>query len=288
MKIRDLLLKDKLSLSFEFFPPKDEQMQSDLYKTVEELRGLNPLFVSVTYGAMGTTQDKTFDLALDFKKRFSLETMAHLTSIGSTQDKIEKVLYALVKEGVENILALRGDFPPDYPDKDKRDFEYAYQLVHFIRKTLDRFSIGVAGYPENHPECKDLAKNIQYLKQKVDEGADFIITQLFFINDHFFRFCDLARKNKINIPILPGIMPLTNNKQISVFEDKCGVIIPQNLRNKVIAYGDDNKSIRSLGIDYSTKQCAELLQRGIKHLHFYTFNRSTSTRQICQNLGIKG
>ena len=287
MKIRDILEQKKRTISFEFFPPKTPEAEKTLLETISLLKPLCPSFVSVTYGAMGTTQDKTIDLTIRIKKEYQIETMAHLTCVSATREKIKDIVSKLGKNNIENILALRGDIPPG-ERVEKREFFYAAELVKYIRSVRDEFSIGVAGYHEGHPECKDKKKNIEYLKRKTDQGADFVITQLFFINDHFFRFVDEARRVGIKVPIIPGIMPVTNFKQLSIFAGQCGAEVPLEMERFLIDHQDNPDAIREFGIEYATKQCRDLLKGGCERFHFYTLNRSTSTLKICQNLGLSG
>lgn len=285
MKIKDILSKSKHTVSFEFFPPKTKEAEDDLFVSISKLQSLKPSFVSITYGAMGSTQTKTFELSSKIKKEFNIETMAHLTSVGFAPDKMKIILAELKHSSIDNVLALRGD-PPAGVDFcfEKSEYRYAYNLVDYIKKSGLDFSIGVAGYPEGHIECRDKIKNIEHLKMKVDRGADFIISQFFFVNEKFFEFVNFARKLGVKVPIIAGIMPVTNPKQLEIFENKCGAFIPDVIREAFKKYGDDSNSIRDFGVEYSTRQCGELIKNGFSNLHFYTLNRSTSTVEICKNL----
>jgi len=239
---------------------------------------------------MGTTKAKTAELTADIKLKLGTESMAHLTCVGSTQDEIYAKLMDLKTRGIENVLGLRGDPPQGFQNFEKPEggFGYANELIHFIREKFDDyFSIGAACYPEVHVECADEDLDLKHLKQKVEAGADFVITQLFFINDNFFRFIDRAHKAGIRVPIIPGIMPITNLNQLVIFAEKCGVQVPKEVHNTVHVLGEDKKGIEAFGVEYATKQCEKLLQRGAPGIHFYTLNRSKSTKQIFQNLNLQ-
>ncbi|MBN2190554.1 MAG: methylenetetrahydrofolate reductase [NAD(P)H] [Candidatus Aureabacteria bacterium] len=288
MKITEILKKAKPSFSFEFFPPKTEEGLLSLYKTISELEKIGPAFISITYGAMGTTRKRTLELIEKIKKSLKCEIMAHLTCIGSSSEEILSIMSKLKKLDVSNILALRGDIPEGYPEKDKvkSDFLYAADLVRFIKK-LDGFCIGVAGYPECHKDCRDIDTDINYLKEKIDAGADFIITQLFFHNEYYYSFVEKLRKRGIMNAVIPGIMPITGYNQISTIQKMCGCSIHKGIKAKLEKFKDDPVSIRNFGVDYATKQCGELLAQGAPGIHFYTFNRSEATRKIWNNLSGK-
>jgi len=270
--------------SFEFFPPKTDDVTKALFETVEALRPLAPAFVSVTYGAGGSTRQRTLELVKRLKRESEVETMAHLTCVGSSKDELAHALDELADAGVQNLLALRGDPPRGqaefvaHPD----GFAHASELVAFIRSRPERwrFCVGAAAYPEGHPETRDLAKDLAHLKVKVEAGADFLVTQLFFENAHYVRFAERARAAGIEAPILPGIMPFTNVDQVERFTATCGARIPPALHAAMAVRRADPDAARDLGVAHATLQCADLLRRGAPGIHFYTLNRSTSTRAI--------
>jgi methylenetetrahydrofolate reductase (NADPH) len=270
--------------SFEFFPPKTEEGERALFETVEALRPLAPAYVSVTYGAGGSTRAKTIDLVKRLKRESEVEAMAHVTCVGASREEIAGVLDELAEAGVQNVLALRGDPPRGQatfvPHAD--GFRFASELVAFIRTEPKRwrFCVGAAAYPEGHPETRDLAADLRHLKVKVDAGADFLVTQLFFENAHYFRFVERARSAGVDVPVLPGIMPFTNVEQVERFTAMCGAGIPPALRAAMEVRRNDPDSARDLGVAYATLQCAELVTRGAPGVHFYTLNRSTSKRAI--------
>ena len=291
MKITEFYKKQEPAFSFEFFPPKTEEAEKKLFETADELRALKPAFISVTYGAMGTTRANTLRIVSRVKKEIGIEAAAHLTCVGHTRDEIEAVLGDLRGNGVENIVALRGD-PPKGETEFKpavNGFRYAAELVAFIRNHPQfgaAFSLAVAGYPETHMECRDKARDLDHLKHKVDQGADVVITQLFFLNRHYFDFVGRARKAGIKIPIVPGIMPVTHGPQIRRFASMCGASIPEEMQKAIEKFGEDQPSIENYGIEFATRQCGELLKNGVPGIHFYTLNKSRATRQIYLNLGL--
>ncbi len=291
MKIKDFYQKQKYTFSFEFFPPKNEEGEKKLFEAIEELKGLKPSFVSVTYGAMGNTRSSTLRIVSEIKHRIGIEPAAHLTCVNHSVEEIEGVLLELKANGIENLVALRGD-PPQGMKEFKpvpNGFRYASELVSFIRKNpklKDAFSISVGGYPEGHPECPDKALDLAHLKAKVDAGADVVVTQLFLDNRFYFDFVERARKIGIRVPIIPGVMPVTHGPQIQKFSTMCGTSIPQVIQAAIEKFGDDQASIEAFGIEYATRQCQELLKEGVKGLHFYTLNKSKATSEIYRNLGI--
>ncbi len=284
MRIRDLLDGNKPSLSFEFFPPKDDIGFEDLYRTIESLKPLEPTYVSVTYGAGGTARSKTLDLVAHIKSDIGIESMAHLTCVGATRDELGLIVDELKQRGIENILPLRGDPPQGestfVPTED--GFRYANELVTFIRQRHSDLCLAGACYPQGHPEAPSLQKDIENLKRKVDAGVDYLITQLFFDNDDFFSFRDRAVRAGIDRPILAGIMPILSVKQVKRFTQMCGATIPKPLLRKIEAVEDDPEAVRHIGMYHSTEQCLSLLEQGADGIHFYTLNRSTATRAICQ------
>jgi methylenetetrahydrofolate reductase (NADPH) len=283
MRISDLLVRKRPVFSFEFFPPKSDEAAEQLEKTIADLRPLEPDFVSVTYGAGGSTRDKTIDIVSRIKRDTGIEAMAHLTCVGSTRDELRSVLDRLVDAGVENVLALRGDPPKGQSTfvATEGGFRFANELTEFIRDTYDgKVCIGGAGYPEKHVECGNPAVDLAHLKRKVDAGASFIVTQLFFDNRRYFEFVDNARAAGITVPIVPGIMPITNAASIERVTLMCGASLPFRLAAELHRRREDAKAVMQLGVAHATAQCIELLQCGVPGIHFYTLNRSTATMQV--------
>jgi methylenetetrahydrofolate reductase (NADPH) len=283
MFISDILARRRPIFSFEFFPPKSEEAAKQLEKTIAELGPLRPDYVSVTYGAGGSTREKTIDIVSRIKKETGIEAMAHLTCVGATKDDLKAVVDRLVEAGVENVLALRGDPPKGSAafEATEGGFRYANELAGFIRETYSyALCIGAAGYPEKHPECKNFAVDLANLKRKVDHGAQFIVTQLFFDNRRYFEFVEYARGNGITVPIIPGIMPITNAHQTERFTSDCGATIPYHLAAALDKHREDPIAVLDLGIAHATAQCLELLQGGAPGVHFYTLNRSKATREV--------
>ncbi len=289
MKISEYYEMKEPTISFEFFPPKTPEGEAKLFQTVADLKSLSPSFVSVTYGAMGNTQSNTLRIVEEIKHKIGLEVAAHLTCVAHSRSEIERILGTLREKQIENIVALRGD-PPQGETQFKAPpdgFHYASELVRFIRRHPEfgqAFDLSVAGYPEGHPECKDKQKDLEHLKHKVDEGANGVVTQLFFNNERYFHFVERARKIGIKVPIVPGIMPVTHGPQIEKFSRMCGAEIPREIHEAIVRFGEDQASISKFGIEYATRQCQELLRGGAPGLHFYTLNQSLATRQIYGNL----
>lgn len=282
MKISDILKNKERVLSFEFFPPKKVENESILFETIERLKGYNPDFVSVTYGAGGSTSEKTMDWTRRIKSEYNLEVMMHLTCVAATKDNIKSIIEDLKINNIENILALRGDLPVDMPTEEiQKEFTYASELVTYLR-SVDNLSIGVAGYPECHGECRSLEKDIENLKIKVDQGADFIITQLFFDNRYYYEYMNLLEKNNIKVPVLAGIMPITNINQVLRFTEMCAVSVPDFVVKSMS--GKDTEDMMKIGVDYAVKQCSDLIANKVKGLHFYTLNKSIATEQIIKQL----
>lgn len=275
------------SYSFEFFPPKTEAGIEKLSRVSAELAELNPAFYSVTYGAGGTTQDATFETVINTQKQTGIATAPHLSCIGSKRDQIREMLNSYIANGVNRIVALRGDLPSGM--REIGDFEYANELVEFIRQeTGDHFQIEVAAYPEKHPQSKNFQKDIENFGRKVAAGADRAITQYFFNADAYFYFRDSLEKAKIDIPVMPGIMPITNFTQLARFSDAIGAEIPRWLRKSFEAYGDDVESIQKLGNEFITRMCEQLLQQDAPGLHFYSMNKVEPSKTIWNNLGLSG
>jgi methylenetetrahydrofolate reductase (NADPH) len=284
MRIRDLFGNpNRHVFSFEFFPPKSEAGVATLERTIRELGELAPSFVSVTYGAGGSTRERTVEIVSRIQREAGLCAMAHLTCVGAGRQEIAAVLDRLVDEGIENIMALRGD-PPEGQTSFERHadgFGYASDLIAFIRDRFgDRLSIGGAAYPELHVETRDAVREMKNLRTKVDAGADFIITQLFFDNAFYFDFVTRARAAGITVPIVPGIMPIRNVAQIERFTKLCGATIPAALFAELDRRRDDAEAVAQLGVAQATAQCVELLHEGAPGIHFYTLNQSPATRVI--------
>ncbi|MDH3258327.1 MAG: methylenetetrahydrofolate reductase [NAD(P)H] [Deltaproteobacteria bacterium] len=278
MKISELFKNNKVLLSFEFFPPKSPESEDILDETVSVLKRFHPDFVSVTYGAGGSTRVQSVDWTFRIKEKHDLNVMMHLTCIASSKRDLKDITAKLKRKKIENVLALRGDPPKDFPRSEmKDDFQYAYQLVEYLH-VADEFSIGVAGYPEGHMEAPSIEKDMEYLKMKVDAGADFIITQLFFDNNYFYDFMERAHRERITVPIIPGLMPIVNINQVKKFTDMCGATVPNDIMEVMRDRGDDD--MLKIGVEYAVAQCRELLAFGVAGLHFYTLNRNKATEQI--------
>jgi methylenetetrahydrofolate reductase (NADPH) len=291
MRICDLLARKQPVFSFEFFPPKSEEAASQLERTISDLQPLEPDFVSVTYGAGGSTREKTLDIVTRVKRDTGIEAMAHLTCVGATKDELSEVVDRVTEAGIENILALRGDPPKGQSAFTPVDggFRYASELISFIRAQYgDRLSVGGAAYPEKHIECGNPAVDLANLKRKVDSGAHFLISQLFFDNRRYFEFVENARAIGINVPIIPGIMPITNAAQVERFTMMCGASLPYRLAAELDRRRSDPQAVMQLGVAHATAQCIELLQSGAPGVHFYTLNRSTATMQVLTALRIIG
>jgi methylenetetrahydrofolate reductase (NADPH) len=285
MRIDELLGRGAPTISFEFFPPRTDDGFAQLYRTIGELHTLKPSYVSVTYGAGGSTRQKTMDLVARIQADLNMRAMAHLTCIGHTLEEIAAIVDKLWESGIRNILALRGDPPAGqvHFTPTPGGFAYANELTAFIRSRAD-FCVGVAGYPEGHPQCLNRTRDLEHLKRKVDAGACFIVTQLFFDNAEFYRFRDQARMMGIRVPIVPGIMPIVNAAQIKRFIALCGAKIPHALLLKIEAVENDPQAVHDAGVAYAIDQCRDLLLNGADGLHFYTLNRSQATVQIVRAL----
>ncbi len=271
--------------SFEFLPPKTKEGERNLYAALGELRALDPAFVSVTYGAGGTTRDKTLDIVTRIRDEYGLEAMAHFTCVGATVEELSETLDAMAQAGHENVLALRGDPPQGQEEWTKTDggLEYSRELVELIRDRYD-FSVGAACFPETHIHAASADDDLTYLKAKGDAGAQFLITQLFFDNDRYFAFVDRARAIGIDIPIVPGIWPIINAAQIERVTKLSAASMPEVLTRELHARADEPEAVLDFGVAYATLQCAELLAGGAPGIHFYTLNRSPATRAILSAL----
>ncbi|HOQ11343.1 MAG TPA: methylenetetrahydrofolate reductase [NAD(P)H] [Spirochaetota bacterium] len=288
MHIREILEKHKISFSFEFFPPKTEKGSEALFKTISELVPLNPAYVSVTYGAGGSSRDLTHDLIVKIQNQTNLTVVSHLTCVGSTKEEIHNILSRYRENNIMNIMALRGD-PPAGESKFKKvegGFEYACELVEFIKKHFPYMGIGVAGYPEGHPETPNRIKEMDNLKRKVDAGADYICTQLFFDNNDFYDFRERCEIAGIHVPIIAGIMPVTSIKGMyKMAELALGTRIPAKLQRALLRAEDDSY-VEKVGIHWATQQVYDLIDNGVKGIHFYTLNQSKATREIYASIGI--
>jgi methylenetetrahydrofolate reductase (NADPH) len=293
MHIQDIFREHATTFSFEFFPPKTDEAAEELFTTIARLQELRPSFVSVTYGAGGSTRERTHDLVVRIRRETSLTAVSHLTCVCHTQEDLAAILDRYAASGIENILALSGDLPRDRPDYDRSQdaFRYAEGLVRFIRAhaqppDLRGFGVGVAGFPEGHPATPNRLKELDYLKQKVDAGADYVCTQMFFDNRDFYDFrerCDLAG---IRVPIVAGIMPITSRAGMErMAELALGARIPAALLRAVARCSDD-KAVARVGVHWATEQCRGLLDNNVRGIHFYTLNKSDATRRIYENLGV--
>jgi methylenetetrahydrofolate reductase (NADH) len=281
MRIDEILEEQRPVFSFEFFPPKTEEGERNLWNALEELKRDEPAFVSVTYGAGGSTRDRTIGIVKRIKSEIGLEAMAHFTCVGATTDQLRGTLDEMRAAGVENVLALRGD-PPDGETEWKKTeggLAYSTELAQLIATDYD-FAIGAACFPEVHPEAVDLESDLAFLKKKVEAGARFLITQLFFDNELYFDFVREARAAGIDVPIVPGIMPVTGYAQIKRFTERCGASLPDRYERELAARADDPDAVKDLGVAYATLQCSDLLARGAPGIHFYTLNKSPATRSI--------
>jgi methylenetetrahydrofolate reductase (NADPH) len=288
MNISDKFKGRGRGISLEFFPPKSSEGKDAFMKVVNELKAFDPLYVSVTYGAGGTTQDRTLNTLKWISKETDLTVMSHLTCIGATKMSMSALLKEYQDSGIDNILALRGDPPMNRPDFDPTlgEFKYARNLVDFV-KNYNYFSIAVAVYPEGHAQSPSIEKDMEYTKQKIDAGADFGITQMFFDNRYYYDFLDRAAKLGITIPILPGIMPIVDCKKIVQFAGFCNASVPKEILDRMEPVMDMPEEMRKLGVEYAVKQCEDLIKNGVNYLHFYTMNRSDSVSEIMKALGIE-
>ena len=284
---RHVLSPDRPSVSFEFFPPKTDAGFDKLREVIARLKPLDPSYVSVTYGAGGSTRSKTVQLVGEIQQDLGLPAMAHLTCVGHTRDEIGEILDQLWDRGVRNVLALRGDPPAGEKSFSPVDggFQNSTELVAYTKARHD-FYVAVGGYPEGHPECLNKTRDLEHLKQKVDAGADSIVTNLFFDNADFLSWRDKCRAIGISQPITAGIMPIKNVGQIKRFVTMCGAKIPNDLLTRLEALDGDDAAVEQAGIDHATAQCEQLRAEGVDGLHFYTLNMSTATVEIVRRLGL--
>lgn len=279
-------------VSLEVYPPRTAKAEENFVRVLPRLIDLKPDYMTVTYGAMGSTREKSISTAIRIKNEFGIECASHLTCVGATREALEAIIRELYQGGIRNIVALRGDIPPEDGEPVTIELEYGRELVEMIRElgleqNEDPVGIAVAGYPDKHIEAHDLASDLRYLKQKVDAGADIIVTQLFYNNDTFFYFVEQCRALGITAPIIPGLLPIVSFKQILKITSMCGVHLPERLRSELEAAQDDPKAMTRIGIDYCVRQVEDLGRRGVPGIHFYVLNRSDHIRQILERTGLR-
>ena len=286
MKITELLKNDKLSLSFEVFPPKTESNFDSVKTATEEIAKLRPSFMSVTYGAGGGTSKYTLDIAKNIKERYDVPSLAHLTCVSSTKETVRERIVELQAAGIENVMALRGDIPAHLLDADRSawDYRHAIELVSEIRELAPEMCIGGACYPEIHPESKDQKEDIKYLKEKVDAGCSFLTTQMFFDNNLLYNFLYKIRESGITVPIIPGVMPITNGNQIERAIKLSGSFMPQRFKSLVDKFGANPDAMKQAGIAYATDQIIDLFANGITNVHVYSMNKPDVAAAIKNNL----
>jgi len=291
MKLRDIYAHPGHTFSFEFFPPRTDEGMDTLFAELEALKALDPAFCSVTYGAGGSTQDQTVEIVRRVRSEAGLETMCHLTIVNQPKAQVRRVLAQLREAGIENIIALAGD-PPDGVEVDwtphREGFLHSRELVEEALAVDDGwFSVAVAGFPEVHPRAVSRESDLDYLKAKIDAGACAVVTQLFFDNEDYFRFVEDLRALGVEVPIVPGLMPVLSSPQIRRFTKMCHSKIPPPLEERLVAVGDDNEAATEMGIEYACEQVRGLLEFGIPGIHFYSLNRSRSVKAIFENCGLQ-
>ena len=281
MKISDILKEDRVTLTYEVFPPRAGDTYAAVAEKARTISALRPAFMSVTYRAGGDTSDYTVELASDISGRFGVESLAHLTCVSSTRQQVADVLVKLREHGVQNILALRGDIPPEGPTA--HDYAYASELVRDIKAQGD-FCVGGACYPEGHPEAGGKAADIEHLKEKVDAGCEFLITQMFFDNSIFYNFLYRIRERGIDVPVVAGIMPVTNAKQVKRITQLSGNYLPEKFKAVVDRFGGDPAAMRQAGVAYATGQIIDLIANGVNHIHVFTMNKPEAAQGIHDSL----
>ena len=283
------ILDSTRTISCEFFPPKTAEGMDAVFRAVDRLKAFRPDFVSVTYGAGGSTRGFTEEIVTRIKTEAELEVMAHQTCIGQTKEEVHNSLARLEAAGIENVIALRGDLPQvdSAVTNVNNSFSHASDLIRHIRGNF-KFCVAAACYPEGHTESVDLDSDIEHTKLKVNHGTDFLITQLFYDNNDYFEFVDRANKSAINVPIIPGVLPILSTSQIRRFTAMCGAKIPAALNQQLEKFSEDDNAVRELGVEYATRQVQGLWNAGVPGIHFYVLNRSYSVSQILTNLGLPG
>lgn len=283
MLINDLYAEKETVISFEIFPPKKDSPIETIYRTIDELRDLRPDFISVTYGSGGGSRDRTVEIASLVKNKYLTECLAHLTCITSTPEDSENTLNQLMKNGIQNVLALRGDIPNEFKKTSDMPYLYAKDLIKTINKQSG-FCVGAAAYPEGHISCENMDRDIEHLKEKVDAGVDFLITQLFFDNELFYNFREKVRKKGIAIPISAGIMPVLNKNQINRIIELSGAALPIKFKRVMNKYENNPEALREAGIAYATEQIIDLMSADIDGIHLYTMNKAEVARKIVNNI----
>ena len=286
MKISDLLREDTPSLSFEVFPPKTESNFDSVREATEEIAKLKPSFMSVTYGAGGGTSRFTLDIARNIKERYGVPSIAHLTCVSSTRETVRQRIADITEAGIQNVMALRGDIPKELIDADRSgwDYKHAVELVRELKESGADFCIGGACYPEIHPESETQKEDIKYLKEKVDAGCDFLTTQMFFDNNLLYNFLYKIREAGITVPVIPGIMPITNGNQVERAVKLSGSFMPQRFKSLVDKFGSSPLAMKQAGIAYATDQIIDLYANGITHVHVYSMNKPDVAAKIQENL----
>ena len=286
MKIAEILKKEKLSISFEVFPPKTETNFESVKLATQEIAKLSPLFMSVTYGAGGGTSKYTLDIAKNIKEQYNVPTLAHLTCVSSSKETVKERIEAIHAAGVTNIMALRGDIPKELENADRShwDYKYAIELIEDIKNSGYDFCIGGACYPEIHPESANQKEDIKRLKEKVDAGCDFLTTQMFFDNNLLYSFLYKIREAGITVPVIPGIMPITNANQVARSIKLSGSFMPQRFKSLVDKFGSDPAAMKQAGIAYATDQIIDLYANGITNVHVYSMNKPDVAEKIQSNL----
>lgn len=286
MKLTDVLKKGRFSVSFEVFPPKADTAFESVKQAVEKIAELRPAFMSVTYGAGGGTSKYTLEIAQDIKRRYGVPMMAHLTCVSSTHKTVADMIEKLKASGIENVMALRGDLTPQLMNSDNRnlDYHHAVDLVRELKSAGADFCIGGASYPETHPESADSKEDIKYLKEKVDAGCDFLTTQMFFDNNLLYSFLYKIREAGITVPVVPGIMPITNARQVDRAVKLSGSFVPQRFKSIVDRFGSDDAAMLQAGVAYATDQIIDLFANGITHVHVYSMNKPQVAERILENL----
>ena len=286
MKLSEILSQDKLSLSFEVFPPKTDAAFNTVKIATEAIAGLHPSFVSVTYGAGGGTSKYTLDIAENLLKNYGVPTLAHLTCVSSSKEMVKERIEAMKQAGIENVMALRGDLTPEMEGQDRShwDYRYAVDLVRELKESGADFCIGGACYPEVHPESADQKEDIKHLKEKVDAGCEFLTTQMFFDNNLLYNFLYKIREAGITVPVIPGIMPITNANQVERAVKLSGSFVPTRFKSLVDRFGGNPEAMKQAGIVYATDQIIDLYANGIKNVHVYTMNKPDVAEKIMDNL----